>query len=757
MTHGATLSFLPMTAATDSTLLALLQDTEHGQTLVRALGHHAVLLLLLQITVLLAIARLLGEIMRKLNLPPVIGELSAGVLLGPSLLGAAAPDFQTWLFPREQHQSDLLAVVSWIGVLFLLVITGLETDIGLIKRRGKGALVISAGGIMIPFATGLGLGALIPETYLANPDNRLVFALFMAVAMSISAVPVIAKVLMDLKLIRRDIGQLILAAAMTDDTVGWLLLSVVAGLATAGTVDLLSILETLGGAVLFLALAFTVGAPIVTRVISTVDRLFGGDGAQLSLVLVLGLGAASLTHAMGIEAVLGAFAIGILIGQAPRFRRNVGHTLELITTSFLAPVFFASAGVKVDLARLLDQDVFFVGVVVLAIACFGKFVGAYLGSWAAGLSHWERLAMGSGMNARGAMEIVVATMGLGLGVLTVEMYSIIVMVAIVTSLMAPPLLRWTLGKVKVGHDEAKRLEREEMAANSFVRGMRRALLVARSVMDLGFAAQLTTLMSREQPMEATAVYARRPAVRWHWWNFWSRRLRRFNNLAEEAAQRIRSSLQSMTGPRAEVKIVTDDHPAEIILGEAAKGYDVVLVVDPMRTPTGQTLFGNMIDEIIRSASKPRIVVKTPRTGIPKMNAWAPRKILVPTVGTEHSRNAMEVASVLGAGADALVTLVHVSRTNGGQSEPGSTADLELGKEIVETDADRARKLGARIETIVIEANSPDEKLLKMAADGNYDLIVMGTNLRGISARAFFGHRVEAILRNAKCPVAVVTG
>ena len=188
----------------------------------KGLAHHAVLLLLVQIAVLLATARFLGEIMRKLKQPPVVGELMAGVLLGPSVLGVLWPDALHALFPKDQHQADLLAAISWIGVLFLLICTGLETDLGLIKRRGKTALLISAGGIIVPFATGFALGELLPEAYLADPSARLVFSLFMAVAMSISAVPVIAKVLMDLKLIRRDIGQLILASAMTDDTVGWM-------------------------------------------------------------------------------------------------------------------------------------------------------------------------------------------------------------------------------------------------------------------------------------------------------------------------------------------------------------------------------------------------------------------------------------------------------------------------------------------------------------------------------------------------------
>jgi Kef-type K+ transport system membrane component KefB len=730
-----------------------------GQPLIRALSHHAVFLLLVQLTVLLFTARLLGEIARKLGQPPVVGELLAGVLLGPSVLGVFAPHIQADLFPKSQHQSDLLGVVSWIGVLFLLIVTGLETDIGLIKRRGKSALIVSAGGIIVPFATGLALGFWLPVEYLADPSHRLVFALFMAVAMSISAVPVIAKVLMDLKLMRRDIGQLIMASAMTDDTIGWILLSVVAGLATAQSVDLFAVARSLGGAVLVLTLAFTIGTRVVARVISVTDKAFGGTNAQVSVVLAMGLGAAALTHWLGIEAVLGAFFIGILVAQAPRFRRDAGHAVEVVTTSFLAPVFFAAAGVKVDMLRLADREVMIVGLLVLAIACFGKFVGAYLGSWASGLSHWERLAMGSGMNARGAMEIVVATVGLGLGVLTVEMYSIIVMVAIVTSLMAPPLLRWTLSKVRIGAAEAKRLEREEIAAASFVRQLRRVLLVTRNASHARTAAQIVGYLSHEQPLELTAIYARPPAVERRWWWPWSRRGRRFAEVGRLATEELRRALGLAKGTRPEVRIVTDKDRAELILVEAARGYDAIVVCDVRRGRRAHTLFGNMVDEILRRSPIPAIVVKDiPQRGpAPPFKPWAPKRIMVPTVGTETSRNAVEIASVLGASTEAVVTVVHVGRTGTTSGDSEASGIHDISREIVERQAEWGRKFGATVETVLVHASSyPEEEILRIAREGEFDLVVIGSSLRVVSRRAFFGHRIERILNRAPCPVTIVS-
>ena len=425
-------------------------------TPIHPLEHHTVLLFLLQLVVLLLTARGLGEGMRVLDVPPVVGELLAGVLLGPSVLGVLFPALQQALFPVNQTQSDVLGAEAWIGVLFLMIVTGLETDLNLILRKGKTALIVSLGGIIVPFLSGFGLGMILPEDFLMNPSQRLIFSLFMATAMSISAVPVIAKVLMDLQLIRRDIGQLILAAGMTDDTIGWILLAVVSGLVTQGTFNALGMLRAILSALLFITFALTVGQVLVNQIFRWVDDHISGPSASLSTLIVLALGAAAITHALGIEAVLGAFVTGILVTQSRHFHRGAGHALEIITVSFLAPIFFASAGLKVNLAQLLHPRIFLVGLGVLTIACGGKFIGAYLGARLGALSHWEGLAMGSGMNARGAMEIIVATIGLSLGVLNPPMYSIIVMVAIVTSLMAPPLLRWTLHHIVMGEEEALR-------------------------------------------------------------------------------------------------------------------------------------------------------------------------------------------------------------------------------------------------------------------------------------------------------------
>jgi Kef-type K+ transport system membrane component KefB/nucleotide-binding universal stress UspA family protein len=733
-----------------------------GDGLIKPLGHHELLLVLIQLSLLLLVARGLGELMRRIDLPPVVGELLAGVLLGPSLLGWVFPALHTQIFPKSQEQSNLLSVVSWLGVLFLLIVTGLETDLNLILRKGKTALLISLGGIFVPFVTGFGLGWLLPESFLTDPTKRLVFSLFIATAMSISAVPVIAKVLMDLNLIRRDIGQVTLAAGMTDDTIGWILLSVVSGLASSGKFDFTTVLTSVGAAVLFLALAFTIGRTVVDQILRWVDDSIGGSTASLSVLLILSLFAASLTHELGLEAALGAFVFGILAGQSRRFSREAGHTLEMITAGFLAPIFFASAGLKVDLLKLLVPQTFIFGLIVLAVACVGKFTGAYIGSRLGGLSHWEGLAMGSGMNARGAMEIIVATIGLSLGVLNPQMYSIIVMVAIVTSLIAPPLLRWTLSNVVMSEEEANRLAQEELSSRSFIKKIHRVLMPTRGGTNVQLAAQLVSHMAHQNPIEVTALYAhsdKQPL----------RKARQAATIvkettAEEAFSAVAHEMQLPTDTTLQTKVESGQNKAEVILQEANKGYDLIVLGATEQKGSNKALFNMLVDRIVQEAPCATMVVKShlPQPqGESCTIAQQPLKhILVPTVGTEYSKNAVEVASTIAAQTGALVTIVNVINLPSLEyilyEERSLHPVREMAQDLVEQQAEIGRLLGAEVNIRILKGNSPAREILKFAQAEGIDLIILGSNMRMVTGRVFFGHGVDTILSKAHCPVAIIT-
>lgn len=734
-----------------------------GDGLIKPLGHHELLLVLLQLSLLLLVARGLGELMRRINLPAVVGELLAGVLLGPSLFGWLFPALYGYIFPKSQTQSDLLSVVSWLGVLFLLIVTGLETDLNLILRKGKTALLISLGGIVVPFVTGFGLGWILPESFLASSDARLVFSLFIATAMSISAVPVIAKVLMDLNLIRRDIGQVTLAAGMTDDTIGWILLSVVSGLASSGKFDFGTVIHAVGGAVIFLAVAFTIGRTVVDQVLRWVDDYIGGATASLSIVLILSLSGAALTHRLGIEAALGAFVLGILAGESRRFSREAGHTLEVVTAGFLAPIFFAAAGLKVDLLKLLEPQTLIFGLIVLAVACIGKFTGAYIGSRIGGLSHWEGLAMGSGMNARGAMEIIVATIGLSLGVLNQQMYSIVVMVAIVTSLMAPPLLRWTLSKVAMSQEEAERLKQEEVASRSFIKNIHRVLMPTRGGANTQLAARLVSHMAHQNEMEVTALYAlsdkkpRHPAAK-------TATIVK-DTTADEALAAVTQEMQLPAGTTVQTKVESGRSKAEVILKEARKGYDLIVMGATEQKRSKDTLFNLLVDRVVQEAPCATMVVKS---HLPESKGESStiavqklEHILVPTVGTDYSKNGVEVASTIAAQTGALVTLVHVVNLRQVDyilydARETLRPAMEIAEQIVEQQAEIGRNLGAKVNVRILKGTSPEREILNFAHTQKVDLIILGSNIRMSTGRVFFGHGVDRIINQAHCPVAVIT-
>lgn len=415
---------------------------------VSTIAAHQLLVFLLQLGSLLLLAFLLGRLAARFGLPTIVGELCAGVLLGPSVLEQVAPGFSNWLLPRDPEQFHLLDATGQIGVLLLVTITGAHMDLSLVRRRGSTALRISLAGIAIPLALGVALGFLLPTALV--PGERPAFALFLGIAMGVSALPVIAKALMDLRLLHRNIGQLTLCAVMVDDIVGWLLLSMVSAMATTG-VRAGDLAFSVGWLIVVLICAMLL-RPAVAAGLRAAARA-PGNGATVTVVVVLAVLASAATHAMGLEAVFGAFVAGVVIRACGALEPPALAPLQTFVAAVLAPLFFATVGLRMDLTMLADPPVLLTGLGVLTIAIVGKFAGAYLGARLSGLGRWEGLALGAGMNARGVIEVIVAMVGLRLGVLGTEMYTIIILVAIVTSLMAPPILRATMSKVEQTAEE----------------------------------------------------------------------------------------------------------------------------------------------------------------------------------------------------------------------------------------------------------------------------------------------------------------
>ena len=709
---------------------------------VKPLGEHELLLFLLQFALLLVTARVLGVLASRRGLPSVVGELLAGVLLGPSLFGKIAPGVFEGVFPQTPEQFHLLEIVSWLGVLMLLILTGLETDVGLIARKGKSAALISLGGILVPFGTGVGLGLLLPEEFLASPDKRLVFALFLGTAMSISAIPVIAKVLMEMKIIRRDIGQITLAAGMIDDTIGWILLSIVVGLASSGSVSPLGAGKSVLSVVLVLVVAYTVGRKFVGALLRALDNQVGGDTVMITALMALALAFGVITHALRLEAVLGAFIAGILVGQVKRFDHRLRHIFEQVALGVFAPVFFAASGLKVDLGKLAEPKVLLLGLVVLGIAIFGKFAGAYMGARASRLGHWEALSLGAGMNARGAMEIIVATIGFSRGILTADMYSIILMVAVVTSLMAPPILRWTLSHVEPSEEERQRLEAEERQKESFVGNLKRVLAPVRGNEEqAALAAKVLRLITEHEDVEVTSLT--------------------LHENGRNGEKRPRTPVQEELEDARSIARASEDEPSKKILAEAGRGYDLLVLgaTEHRGNGSGQ-LFDDLTDEVIQDSPCSLLVLSTPADDDPTRRAerLTEGHILVPLSGSDVDRYAAEVGFAMAARRDTQVDLVHV--VSGPQHTLRMGGDealldaVRIGEDIVAKAGAMGEAMGVKVNTDVLVADHPEQAIVERAAK-RADLVVLASGRTPVTNRAFFGHRIDYVINHAPCPVAVV--
>ncbi|NRQ31700.1 cation:proton antiporter [Nonomuraea sp. NN258] len=407
-----------------------------------AIAAGPLLLFLLQLGALLAVALLLGRAAVALRMPAVVGELAAGLVLGP--LG--------WLFPPDPAQFHLVDAVAQVGVLLLVGVTGAHLDLRLIRRQGTTIARLSAFGLVIPLAMGVAAGLMLPVS-IRGPADATVFALFLGVAMCVSAIPVIAKTLHDMNLLHRNVGQLTLTAGMIDDAFGWLMLSVVSGMATFG-VRAGSVAASVAALAGVLLVAVVAGRPLVRATFWLTGRYQDSSPTIIATVVIVLLSAAG-THVLGMEPVLGAFVAGLLISAAAPDPARLAP-LRTVVLGLLAPLYFATVGLRMDLAALMRPEVLWVAVVMVSVAFAGKFLGAFLGAWTSRMNRWEALALGAGMNARGVIQVIVATVGLRLGVLTVEMYTIIILVAMITSVLAPPILRLAMARVEQTAEEKNR-------------------------------------------------------------------------------------------------------------------------------------------------------------------------------------------------------------------------------------------------------------------------------------------------------------
>ena len=409
--------------------------------MVSKLSSDEVLSFLIIVSIILITARILGEIFRKFKQPAVIGEILAGVILGPSLLGTLAPDFFAKVFTSGNGVPyKAFDGLAQIGIILLMFIAGFEVDLKQIRKQGRQAASISLMGLIFPFALGFGTVWFFYDRIFSAPasTNLVIPAMFFGTALSITALSVIAKILLDLNILRSKIGNLVLTAAMIDDFLGWILFSIIIQMMGKSDGSFGSVALVLG----FTVFILTIGRWIVDKIFLIADK-FLSVGGLITIAVSLCLLSAVLTEYLGVRGIFGAFLMGVAIGDSKYFPERLQNILHQFVVNIIAPLFFASIGLRVNFVTNFNIEIV---TIILLIACVAKLVGAGIGSRMSGMSKNESYAVAFGMNSRGSQEIVLGTLALQAKIIDEPIFVGLVVMTVVTILIAGPMMKYFLAK-----------------------------------------------------------------------------------------------------------------------------------------------------------------------------------------------------------------------------------------------------------------------------------------------------------------------
>lgn len=706
------------------------------------LDEHQLLVTLVQVALLIGLARTLGGLAGRIGQPPVVGELIAGIVLGPSVFGSLLPGGYAWVFGGGHTTVDAVVFgLAWIGVIMLLVALGYETDLAIIGRFRRAALSVSVGSFTVPFALFFAVSLLVPREFVGAHGIGL-FGAFFALALSVSALPVVAKILADLGFLRRDFGQITLAAGMTMDALGWLILAALSGVAIRGEFDGGALAVAFLGLVLFLVAAATLGRWLLDRLFKM--SLQGGSSvtAALTVMMVAGLVGAAITQALGLEAILGAFIVGILLGVTRHRLPRAREALESVTISFFAPIFFAYSGLRVDFGSLAGSAVWWlVAIVVLAVAA--KVVGTAIGARVGGLDSHQGLVLGAGLSALGAMGVVVAIIGLNLGVIAEGAFSVLVLTALATSVLAPQLLRLTVNERDIGEDERRRLEEESLREQSLILSSQRILLPTRGGANSAFAARLVAAAFPKAEVTVLVVEGTSPTLV-------GRMLRRTDHTASPSEVHLALGDQEHRVVRKR-----SGDPVASIVAESALGYDLLVLGASEEDSDERGVFSTVVDRTLARVQLPVMIVRTAEDTPDGL----PSHPLVPVSNDLSTRAAEELAYAIARSGEGRATALHVVNRPSGQGVILETAmEIEWRRDANELVAEAAAlgaRLGVSVETLINVAPNAVDEVLSVAGSGPFDLLVLGTSTRPLTDRPFLGHGTSYIIEHAPVPVVIV--
>ena len=702
-------------------------------------SEHELLGAFLAIAVVLLVTRGMAEVSRRLGQPEVLGELLGGFVIGPSVLGALFPHAFGTLFLNPQV-SLALQLLSWVGAILLLLIAGMEADLAILREKVVPGLLAAAGA----FGASLGVGTWIGMKMFGRDPTS---AFFLGLVLSVTAVSVVAKLLIEREALRRDYAQVLLAAGIAGEVLVWPLISIVSSVEhranpfTAG-------LRATGLTILFFTFMFTLGRRFTFWAMRRVADVTGIPNGELSLVLVLLCVAAASTTFLGLHPLLGAFVFGVLLSKAPRATIALKERIQAITLALFAPIFFGLAGMRVNLFHLRGLGSLKGIFVLLVVAGVTKILFGFLGALAGKLPVYEAAAVGVGLNLKGGTDVVIAIVGTELLLLSSDLYTAYAVVAILTVVVSPPLLGWLAAKTRPGELELKRLNREEARKLAYLADRERVLLPLVPELLPAHSARLiaaiaagkhaenelfdVTELSFGEDLSITRAGTPDEVVQ-------------AASLLSHAADFEHVGLERISSSAEE-----DIFPA---MQAAAEGQQLLAIGAAAVTGDIAMSFGATQDRILREFSADILITVFSGGEMPPI-----RRILVPVNGLAHSLAAADVAGYIAKGCGAEVVLLSViaprlgslfwrERKHRDLLQAGYTVTREAGARIARLDVRQTEK--------VVLGTDAGVAALAEIAEGGFDLLLMGGVLRSSGQGIALGRTVEHLLQTAQIPRAVL--
>ena len=716
----------------------------------RGLTESELLFALLGIAAILVVGRGTAELARRVGQPEVLGELVGGVILGPSLLGALFPGIYHALYLTPIVNAGM-SLLSWIGAILLLLVAGLEVDLKILRAHARPGALAAAFAIIPSIAAGTIFAVLV----LGKAPSS---GIFLGLVLSVTAVSVAAKILIEREALRRDYAQVIIAAGVVSEVLVWLLIAVVSQL-RAGT-EVASGLEATAFAVGFFILMMTLGRRFTNWAMRRTADLTSIVNGELSLVIVLTFVSAAITQALNLHALLGAFVFGVLLSQAPRATEQLKERIQTLVVGFFAPIFFVLAGMRVNVFQLGGAGgvgAALVAIVLLfLIATLIKVGLATLGARLGGLRWLESLLVGIGLDLKGGTDVIVAILGAELGLLTVRIYTIYAVVAILTVLVAPPIIALLERHVPLSREELARLNREEAKRRAYMPNLERVLVPIAPSLNADVAAALVQAIAQakrteDEVFDITQLELSGPAAQAP------------DALAVTGAAQAGQSLGGVADKhtveltRREASAETRDATVKAILDAAHEHELIALGAAPPSAEGGSFSLGYIQDHVIDQAHADVLVIVSgaARRSFTRRSV---QRVLVAVNDFEYSLAAGDVAAYLAKATEAELVLFTSVRSRLDSlfwRERSHRQLLKNGFEVLRELAFRVGRLDVPLSERVEVSADAGEAIVGELRRQRYDLVVLGAVDRSADGRLYLGGPVETVLARGETPTVLL--